>query len=139
MESVCTQLLSLMRVGGYADLPTPLRRVNYHRDNSGLVQIKVRQGECLAVLAINGFGIDLSQTSTVAISNSSDNYAQIAQPLETIIGQPVLYLFLPGTAIFNFVFTPQPSVTARVQVLGFRLPVKAYDRLRLMSVEEVAQ
>lgn len=139
MESVCTQLLSLMRVAGYGELPNPLRRVNYHRDNSGLIQIRVNQNECLAVLTINGFGIDLSQTSTVAISNSNDTYVQNAQPLATIIGQPVLYLFLPGTAKFNFIFTAQPLITARVQVLGFRLPAHAYDRLRPISVEERAQ
>lgn len=139
MESVCTQLLSLMRVAGYADLPNPLRRINYHRDNAGLITIPVNQGECLAVLTINGFGIDLSKTNTLAIKNSADTYAQRPQPLATILAQPVLYLFQPGKAIFNFVFTQLPLTTSRVQVLGFRLPAKAYDRLRPMSVEEVGQ
>lgn len=142
MESVATQFLRLIEMAGIwkpgDKIPHPARRLSYHRDTSGLIIVTVPQSECVAITSIEASGIDFSVTNTMAISNSTDSMAFTAQPLQTVIDVPALYVLRPGKANFNFVFTAQPLAIARVQIYGFRLPNKALETLGRIATEQKA-
>jgi hypothetical protein len=154
--SIAKQILDLLSVAGLSvderrqtqpdgsvavsyGIPFPVRAIKYHRDSSGLITIDVPTNQCLVVTMIEAFQVDFSAPSTLAVKNSSDTLAQTAQPLQTIIGVPELYVFGPGKALFTFLFTALPTLTARVQVRGFRLPNEALNPLRLIATEQKAQ
>jgi hypothetical protein len=163
MQSVSSELWDLLRLAGVPfdetrePVPPPfgsppgttITRVKYatqqpsrwvvaHRNTSGLITITVKATECLAITRIEAFNVNYSATATIAVRNSTNTVAQNAQPLITVVSPSTLFVFPPGKAIFNFVFSALPMTTARVQVRGYRLPKIALNKLSLIATEELS-
>lgn len=139
MESVASQILSLLQLAGLSDdLDSifPLRRrLASESASSGpiTITINIPNGSCLVITWLDTDNIDTSVAATVEISGNNTAYP-IAD-LGSVAEIQTLYVFPPGIATFTFNVTALPSTTALCRVSGFILPKEAVKKLSRIGLE----